>query len=163
MTDNGKFFENAMAAKIRLMQPDLSEAYQQLEAKMINIYKLSGLTLDDVIFHLMKGDIFASPDLFKNQQAEINRLRNILLCFMNEVSKWENKHGLDVSELPLIPIKDESEKIKEQIKAEAIKEFAERLKNLVHHTTFSSLYGVMLSISENDFDNLVKEMVGDEE
>ena len=51
----------------------------------------------------------------------------------------------------------------DKLKAEAIKEFALRAKSLVHHTVVSSVYGVMLSISENAFDNLVKEMEGDTE
>lgn len=65
----------------------------------------------------------------KEKQAEIQRLQSIILCFMDEVSKWENKHGLDVSELPLIPIKGESEKIIGQIKAGAIKEAFSKLKS----------------------------------
>ena len=155
MIDNEEFLKdvNKIRAAFRISQPDLLEAYQQLEAKMVNIYKLSGLTLDDIVCHLMKGDVFAPPDLFKHQQAEIDRLRNILLCFMNEVSAWENKHGLDVSELPLIPIRDESAKIIEQIKAEAIKQFAERLKK--------NMAGAKILIGERYIDNLVKEMVGE--
>ena len=75
--------------------------------------------------------------VINRQKAEIERLRE------------ENKNFADIG------------KMYSEIKAEAIKEFAERAKSLVHHTVVSSVYGVMLSISENAFDNLVKEMVGE--
>jgi hypothetical protein len=84
----------------------------------------------------------------------------------------EPKHKAEIKELNTIRsrlINDGgtytkiTDELYQKIKAKAIKEFALRLKSLVHHTIFSSVYGVMLSISENDFDNLVKEMVGDKE
>lgn len=100
-------------------------------------------------------------DLINRKNAEIERLQSILLCFMDEVEKWENKHCLDVSELPLIPIKGETEKIKKQIKAEAIKEFAERLENKLANNTDISAVGYQSVIGE--IINLVKEMAGDAE
>jgi hypothetical protein len=71
---------------------------------------------------------------------------------MDEVAKWEEKHGLDVSELPLIPICDEGRDIIDHYRKRAIKEFAERLK-----AETKGLLGA------NFVDNLVEEMVGDTE
>ena len=47
----------------------------------------------------------------------------------------------------------------EQAKAEAIKEFAERLKSYAHEISCN----VLLVVTKDDIDNLVKEMVGDTE
>ncbi len=103
-------------------------------------------------------------DLINRQKAEVERLKSILLCFMDEVDKWENKHCLDISELPLIPIKGETEKIKKQIKAEAIKEFAERLKEELNNVARVNVDDFdYFVISLGFIDNLVKEMVGDSE
>lgn len=89
-------------------------------------------------------------------QAEIERLQNILLKFMDEVAKWEAKKGIDVSELPLIPICDEGRDIIDHYRATAIKEFAERLSEKAPHITEERFL-----ILQNEIDNLVKEMAGE--
>lgn len=84
-------------------------------------------------------------DLINRQKAEIESLRE-------EKARFDNTILYDLEQV---------NKIVEEAKAEAVKEFALRAKSLVHHTVVSSVYGVMLSISENAFDNLAKEMVGE--
>ena len=128
----------------------------------IGIYKTCNARKDEAIHNL---------------ESEIARLKNILLRFMDEVAKWEEKHGLDVSELPLIPICDEGRSIINHHRAEAIKEFAERLTTKIVNTPFvvnctgetdsykeGCLHGLVTkqNVVVDMIDNLVKEMVGDE-
>lgn len=132
MTDN----ENKAVRKIT--STDLSKSYQKLEQTQSNIYKLSGMTLDDVLCHLAKGDVFVSPDVINRLKAEINRL-----------NKAVDNYGACLESV-------------EKIKAKAIKEFAERLKLKVDIDLCEAiecsdyLYNLPKLI-----DNLVKEMVGE--
>jgi hypothetical protein len=96
-------------------------------------------------------------DLINRQKAEIERLQSILLKFMDEVAKWEEKKGIDVSELPLIPICDEGRDIIDHYRAQAIRQFAERLKEKAWH----GMWEVTNHVDVDDIDNLVKEMVGE--
>ena len=105
-------------------KPDLSEAYQQLQAKILNIYKISGLTLNNIISHLAKGDVFTSPDLINRQQGMIDgliagqeTLQKALAEKNAEIERLqkENNQFADIG------------KMYSEIKAEAIKEFADNL------------------------------------
>jgi hypothetical protein len=91
-------------------------------------------------------------NLINRQKAEIERLKSILLKFMDEVAKWEEKKGIDVSELPLIPICDEGRDIIDHYRAQAIRQFAERLKKELSFGKYTNA---------EQIDNLVKEMVGE--
>ena len=109
-------------------------------------------------------------DLFNRRQAEIERLHNILLSFTNEVHYWSNKKGYDTTELSLIPILNEAKSVREDIKAEAFKEFAERLKEkladkkykYVTETNYSKTVNAVIDACISTVDNLEQEMVGDE-
>lgn len=103
--------------------------------------------------------VLEAEERIYQQQAEIARLQSILLCFMDEVNKWENKHGLDISELPLIPIRNEAEKIKNQIESKAIKEFWDKLKKHSRKMQSSDFSGEFWdrAVLVEDGDNLVKE------
>lgn len=103
-------------------------------------------------------------DLINRQQAEIERLQSVLLRFMDEVAKWEEKYGLDVSELPLIPICDEGRDIIDHYRKRAIEQFAERLKENVESYDVFDGYKITIrfAVEEDTIDNLVKEMVGEE-
>ena len=112
----------------------------------------------------IKSDIAAKEicaEVIGRQDKEIERLQNILLRFMDEVAKWEYKHGLDVSELPLIPICDERRSIIDHYRSEAIKEFAERLKARIDIWVFGYLKAEITHDIECAIDNLVKEMAGE--
>ncbi len=106
-------------------------------------------------------------DLINRQKAEIERLQNILLKFMDEVARWEEKKGIDVSELPLIPICDEGRDIIDHHRAIAIKQFAERLHEYIngiierHEMPMFPFSVAFVSGMETKIDNLVKEMVGE--
>ena len=102
-------------------------------------------------------------DLINRQKAEIERLQNILLKFMDEVARWEEKKGIDVSELPLIPICDEGRDAIDHHRAVAIKQFAERLKENVESYDVTTGYKITIvhAVEEETIDNLVKEMVGE--
>lgn len=83
---------------------------------------------------------------------EIERLRHILISFMNEIESYEQKSGVYLSNLPKIIVAGtEKENVVKQIKSEAINEFAERVKQEINFPL--AVWKV--------FDNLVKEMEGE--
>jgi hypothetical protein len=88
--------------------------------------------------HFISSAIEEVFEKYEQQKAEIEKLKNDCFCIANE--------------------RDAMKDVIDSAVTEAIEDFSKRLKSLVHHTVFSSVYGVMLSISENDFDNLLKEM-----
>ena len=64
--------------------------------------------------------------LINRQQAENERSKDILICFMGALSKVRNID--DIESISVIPLMTELNKgIRAEIKAEAYKEFAERL------------------------------------
>ena len=94
------------------------------------------------------------------QKAEIERLRHILVNFMGEIFEWGNKNDVDTRIFAQIAILDkEKDEAVKQIKAEAIKEFAERLKR---HCYFNPK-DQRNAVAEVVIDYYVKEMVGDTE
>ena len=97
-------------------------------------------------------------DLINRQEAENERLQNILICFMDALGKVRKVD--DIDEISLIPLMSELNKqYRSELKAEAYKEFAERLKaKSDSRFDYSEL---VFEISEEDIDNLVKEMVGE--
>lgn len=105
----------------------------------------------------------------KRLNAEIERLHNILLSFTNEIHFWSNKYGYDTTELSLIPILNEAESVREAIKAEAVKEFAERLHKGIddfrdkREMVMLPYTESALLIIERKIDLIAKEMVGEQE
>ena len=92
-------------------------------------------------------------DLINRQQAEIERLQKIIVGFMDEVGTWSNKYNVDISNIHKLPLlAKEDWNIRHKIKSEAIKEFAERLKN---EAFIDRGFEVLQS---GTIDNLVKEM-----
>ena len=66
--------------------------------------------------------------LLKYYEKEIPRLHTILHQFLNEITLWGNKNDVETTTFSLIPVLiSERDNYTKQIKAEAIKEFAERL------------------------------------
>ena len=107
--------------------------------------------------HCLDSMIIDTLNLINRQKAEIERLQGILLAFMDEVARWESKEGIDVSRLPLIPICDEGRNSIDRIRAKAINQFAERLKEKER-----PVFPLAMVIDVYEIDNLVKEMVGAE-
>lgn len=110
----------------------------------------------NVIYLSIKSDIL---DLINRQQAEIERLKN---CVKSE------DEVMDIAKRTMEPLVKEI--TREQIdiavklaKTEAIKEFAERLKD---DSWFTDLFDrndyPVRAVTKEDIDNLVKEMVGDD-
>ena len=63
-------------------------------------------------------------------KQHILKLQHILISFMNEVENWEHKHNIDTSKIPQIAVLGtEKGNIIKQIKSEARKELAERLRD----------------------------------
>ena len=118
---------------------------------------MKGISKNDISTITIKNAIA----LINRQQAEIERLQSILIRFLNEMSEWGNKNNVDTTNFSIIPIAEsEKESIVKQLKADAIKEFAERLKKM------SIISGDIpgwrdVTTNEMDIDNLVKEMVGE--
>jgi len=119
--------------------------------------------------------IFSKNEIIENQKAEIERLKNILLCFMEALGKVRKVD--DIEEISLIPIMSELNKqYRENLKAEAYKEFAERLKETMcqENELYEKCVKDMLSFDYqrgyaecNDrfvwcIDNLLKELVGED-
>lgn len=71
----------------------------------------------------------ALRDDISELQAEVERLQKIIVGFMDEVGTWSNKYDVDVSNIHKLPLlAKEDWNIRNNIKYEAIKEFAENLK-----------------------------------
>ena len=89
-------------------------------------------------------------------KEENERVKNMFLRFVDAIGKLKNID--DVVNIALIPLMtEENQKFRAEIKAEAYKEFAERLKeNSI--ATFSFKGVVMVE----EIDNLLKEMVGED-
>ena len=105
--------------------------------------------------------------IIKEKKAEIERLKHILVNFMVEIEDWEYKYNIDTSNIPKIAIlgMEKAENIK-AIRGNAIKEFAEKFKekagSMVTSCQGYEMYETkQYQISAINFDNLVKEMVGD--
>ena len=89
----------------------------------------------------------------KEEKAEIERLQKIIVGFMGEIGTWSNKYDVDISNILRLPLlAKEDWNIRNKIKSEAIREFADRLKSEVAHIP---AWG---AVAEKKIDNLVKEM-----
>ena len=96
-------------------------------------------------------------DLINRQQAEIERLNSPVLIIDN-VDLSENEIAEKLRNLPVQIFPDNEE----QIRNEAIKEFAERLKNATLPIRIGGQYNYDV-ISKQGIDHILKEMVGDAE
>ena len=95
----------------------------------------------------------------KRLKEENERLKIISLRFLEEMRVWGNKNNIDTTNFSMIPIlESEKESLVKQIKAEAYKEFAERLKELFPSDNEPYQYWEI----HEGADNLLKELVGDE-
>ena len=101
-------------------------------------------------------------DLINRQRAEIERLERKTedLESVQEISP-EAKHFIDTKADKVISLMNELIKSQEQIKAEAVKEFAERLK-----ATFPPRNSMRCTLDDcytlDMIDNIAKEMVGEQ-
>lgn len=106
-------------------------------------------------------------DEIAEKDAEIERLQKIIVGFMDEVGTWSNKYDVDVSNIHRLPLlAKEDFNIRNKIKSEAYREFAERLKQTSKEVTVP--YVADTSIHEHktgmfwytadDLDNLLKEL-----
>lgn len=132
---------------------------------------------DDDNFSLVK----ATLDLINRQKAENNDLFCKLTGVMHSVDKWLSVDELKQDEVVrAITMREKTlqivEKLHEKIeeleeekemlrasKAEAVKEFAERLKENVESYDVATGYKITIvhAVEEETIDNLVKEMVGE--
>ena len=95
-------------------------------------------------------------DLITHQKAEIERLeREVNNLESTQEIPPEEKYFIDTKAAKLIALLEDVNKSTDIIKAEAVKEFAERLKR-----TDLALCGTV--IWDDFIDNLVKEMVGED-
>lgn len=98
---------------------------------------------------------------YEEALAEIERLQKIIVGFMDEIGTWSNKYDVDISNIHKLPLlAKEDLNIRNKIKSEVIKEFAERLKDeFVQGIRVYNGYASVKDILRN-IDNLVKEMEG---
>ena len=98
--------------------------------------------------------------LTEKARKEIARIQTILINFMDEVYAFGNKNNVDTNSFAQIAILGaERDSAVQQIKAEAIKEFAERVKEKCDVLKFDEPFACSLYI----IDNLVKEMTEQKE
>ena len=98
-------------------------------------------------------------DLIKRQNEEIERLRQpMLLIESNKLSEKELINAMKMGKVGIISVGESSVKRidEEGIKTKAIKEFAERLKEISYIPNLSLTGEKIIDLS--DIDNLVKEM-----
>lgn len=89
--------------------------------------------------------------------AAIERLQNILICFMDALGKVRKVD--DIDEISLIPLMSELNKqYRAELKAEAYKEFAKRLNN---KGMFPHEINDDYAVGLGTIDNLLKELVGE--
>ena len=107
----------------------------------------------------MSDSIYKMQKLIESQKAEIERLKHEREVLIEDIHHSADQINEQIEEIERLTInmnafglgmKREKERA-DTIRAEAIKEFAERLKGLKE----------MPLITNNDIDNLVKEMVGE--
>lgn len=109
----------------------------------------------------------------KNEQKYINslkeeneRVKTLLLRFMSALEKVQTVE--EIESIMLIPIMlEDNKKFRAEIKSEAYKEFAERLKAIVSNGYWYD-YKKCVSVEsivldKKDYDNLLKELVGKNE
>lgn len=102
---------------------------------------------------------------YEESQAEIERLQNILICFMDALGKVRKVD--DIDEISLIPLMSELNKqYRAELKAEAYKECLAKVKNYIktHCNPYGKPdfdYDTSIKIL-NFIDKLAKEMVGDD-
>lgn len=87
-------------------------------------------------------------DLLKKQQAEIERLK----CEMGKLSPKDCSYAVQM---------EVSNNLETKIRAEAVKEFADRLKGMKYESIEWAHGEHPYVVEESDIDNLVEEMVGD--
>ena len=91
----------------------------------------------------------------KNLKAEIERLQNILICFMDALGKVRKLD--DIDEISLIPLMSELNKqYRIELKAEAYKECLRKIEQ--RDVSESDFY---IMIKKTEFDNFLKELAGD--
>ena len=98
---------------------------------------------------------------YEEVQVEIERLQNILICFMDALGKVRKVD--DIDEISLIPLMSELNKqYRAELKAEAYKECVEKVKEYIDtHEHLTCEECECVPISKNGLDNLLKELVGD--
>ena len=94
---------------------------------------------------------------YEEAQAENERLKNILICFMGALGKVRNID--DIESISVIPLMTELNKgIRAEIKTDAYKECIEKVRKLAVGMQPCS---DELRVFDNDLDNLLKELMGE--
>lgn len=95
-----------------------------------------------------KKDIAFLKEFINRQKAEIERLHRLFVSFTNELCLWIDVNKYDSTGLSIRDMVEKSDNITANIKAEADKEFAKRLR-------------AKAIVCGLDIDYLLKEVVGD--
>jgi hypothetical protein len=142
---------------------ELKIKVEQQKAEIENLTAIADEFKDKT--ELLEIEKSAMQHKIDSQKAEIDRLRYILVNFMGEIFDWGNKNGVDTRIFAQTAIlgKEKDGAVK-QIKSEAYKEFAERLKQSAFDCDVSFGYGkehYTEAVAVVEIDNLVKEVVGE--
>ena len=129
--------------KLELVRKWLEEEFEVVERDIDGLLKRQQEQLDNYSHNVrnMAKDFIDQQKIIQEQQAKIERLEY-------EIMKTKlEKHLLNETV--------------EEIKAEAIKEFADRLNDRVFQRRFDTFYGNIEIMGAGSIDKLVKEMVGE--
>ena len=160
MTDNKITREMTFSEELPYFKERMKEIFDNFDNPdgYADITYLSALSDSSRIVRKAEEEI-------KRQQEEYNNLLeqfHILDCECGRLEKVDENQKSEIERLKGYPYAiqvEVSKKLESQIKSEAIKEFAERLKEKSFKTIRN--YGLTKDVVEVcDIDNLVKEMVG---
>lgn len=101
------------------------------------------------------GLTISALSLIKELTEDNERLRDILLQFTDIVHKWGNKNGYDTTEISLVSITYEANKIKSQIEADTVRKMQERLKDGINEEEYTHNTGYLIWL----IDQIAKEML----
>ena len=98
-------------------------------------------------------------NIINELKIEIDRLRNIIINFMNEVENWEHEYNIDTTNIPKIAILGaEKNDILKQIIIKAQKDFGNKLKKYSESFQLQPFGPYYNMIDVQDIDNLLKEI-----
>ena len=117
-------------------------------------YKYGALCMDTMFENVL--------DLINRQQAEIEKLNVELVGMRGACNSYKMHYDNAKAEIERLQklLDGKCDRCIAKDRADAIKEFAERLK--VNHISKDDKGKLHLLVEYNEFDNLVKEMVGDD-
>ena len=156
-----KFIKQLKEAR-NLWEDKCKELQAENEQKDKNYIELKVELFDKT--EQLNVELQAMRGMANSYKAENEKLQNILICFMDALGKVRKVD--DIDEISLIPLMSELNKqYRAELKAEAIKEFAERLDKASFITSYTTGFGgkdvPIKHITMANVYSILKDLVGD--